>query len=191
MRCVAGLAVFGLGIALLLEAELGAAPWDVFHSGVSEITGIPVGTVIILTGIALLALWIPLREPPGLGTILNAVEIGLVVDLVLPLLPEPEALVPRIAMMAGGIVVIAIGSGLYIGAGLGPGPRDGLMTGLARRGISVRLARTGIEVIVLVLGVILGGAIGVGTAAFAIGIGPLVQWFLPRLAMQPRRLVTI
>lgn len=190
VRCVAGLALFGIGIALLLQAELGAAPWDVFHSGVSELTGIPVGTVIILTGIALLALWIPLREPPGLGTILNAVEIGLVVDVVLPLIPEPEALVPRVAMMAGGIVVIAIGSGLYIGAGLGPGPRDGLMTGLARRGISVRLARTGIEVTVLVLGVILGGAIGVGTAAFAVGIGPLVQWFLPRLAMPPRRLVT-
>lgn len=190
VRCVIGLALFGIGIALLLDADLGAAPWDVFHTGVSEHTGLPVGTVIILTGVAILVLWIPLREQPGLGTILNALEIGIVVDLVLPLIPDPELLVPRLAMMAGGIVVIAIGSGLYIGAGLGPGPRDGLMTGLARRGISVRLARTGIEVTVLVLGVLLGGAIGVGTAAFALGIGPLVQAFLPRLTMVPRRLVT-
>lgn len=190
VRCVAGLALFGIGIALLLQAELGAAPWDVFHSGVSELTGIPVGTVIILTGIALLALWIPLREPPGLGTILNAVEIGLVVDLVLPLVPDVEHLAVRTAMMAAGIVLIAIGSGLYIGAGLGPGPRDGLMTGLARRGISVRTARTAIELTVLVVGVVLGGAIGIGTAAFALGIGPLVQWFLPPLTMKPRRLVT-
>ncbi len=190
VRCVAGLALFGVGIALLLDADLGAAPWDVFHSGVSEITGIPVGTVIIITGIAILVLWIPLREQPGLGTILNAVEIGLVVDLVLPVIPNPDMLVGRVAMMLGGIIVIAIGSGLYIGAGLGPGPRDGLMTGLARRGVSVRIARTGIEITVLVLGVLLGGAIGIGTAAFALGIGPLVQVFLPRFAMAPRRLVT-
>lgn len=187
---MAGLALFGVGIALLLDADLGAAPWDVFHSGVSEITGIPVGTVIIITGIAILVLWIPLREQPGLGTILNAVEIGLVVDLVLPVIPNPDMLVGRVAMMLGGIIVIAIGSGLYIGAGLGPGPRDGLMTGLARRGVSVRIARTGIEITVLVLGVLLGGAIGIGTAAFALGIGPLVQVFLPRFAMAPRRLVT-
>jgi uncharacterized membrane protein YczE len=188
VRCVTGLALFGVGIALLLDADLGAAPWDVFHSGVTELTGIPVGTVIILTGVALLLLWIPLREQPGLGTILNAVEIGLVVDLVLPIVPEVDLLVVRAAMMIGGIVLIAIGSGLYIGAGLGPGPRDGLMTGLARRGISVRVARTSIELTVLALGVLLGGSIGIGTAAFALGIGPLVQWFLPRLTMQPRRL---
>jgi uncharacterized membrane protein YczE len=190
LRCVTGLALFGVGVAALLAADLGAAPWDVFHSGVSELTGLPVGTVIIVTGVALLALWIPLREQPGLGTVLNALEIGLVVDLVLPLLPDTGTLAVRLAMMSGGIVIIAVGSGLYIGAGLGPGPRDGLMTGIARRGISVRLARTGIEVTVLVLGVLLGGAIGVGTAAFAIAIGPLVQWFLPPLTMKPRRLVT-
>ena len=106
-RCVFGLALFGVGIALIIQAELGAAPWDVFHTGVSELTGIPVGTVIILTGIALLLLWIPLREQPGLGTILNAVEIGLVVDLVLPLLPEPDRLVARLAMMLAGVVIVA------------------------------------------------------------------------------------
>jgi uncharacterized membrane protein YczE len=182
-RCVVGLALFGLGIALIIQAELGAAPWDVFHTGISELTGIPVGSVIILVGVALLLLWIPLREQPGLGTILNAVEIGLVVDIVLPILPEPEVLGVQLPMMFGGVVIIAIGSGLYIGAGLGPGPRDGLMTGLARRGVSLRVARTGIEIIVLVVGVALGGSIGLGTAVFALGIGPLVQVFLPQLTM--------
>jgi uncharacterized membrane protein YczE len=125
----------------------------------------------------------------GLGTILNAIEIGIVVDLVLPVLPEPDLLIARTPMMLGGVVVIAIGSGLYIGAGLGPGPRDGLMTGFAKRGISIRFARTAIEVSVLVVGIALGGAIGVGTAVFALAIGPLVQFFLPRLRIQP--LVTI
>ena len=181
VRCVVGLAFFGVGIALLINARLGAAPWDVFHTGVTELTGLPVGQVTIITGVALLALWIPLGETMGLGTFLNAIEIGIVVDLVLPLLPGPDLVVPRVAMMLGGIVVIAAGSGLYIGAGLGPGPRDGLMTGLAKRGVSIRGARTSIEVTVLVVGVLLGGAIGVGTAVFALGIGPLVQFFLPRL----------
>ena len=152
-RCMAGLAMFGLGIALLIDANLGAAPWDVFHTGVSELTGVPVGTVIIVTGVLLLLLWIPLGESPGLGTVLNAFEIGLFVDVVLPVLPEPELLVPRVVMMLGGVVVIGAGSGLYIGAGLGPGPRDGLMTGLGRHGVSIQLARTGIEVLVLLAGV--------------------------------------
>ncbi len=183
VRCVLGLAVFGVGVAMLLDADLGAAPWDVFHTGVSELTGVPVGTVIIATGLALLFLWIPLRETPGLGTLLNAIEIGLVVDLVLPLVPQPEALAIRFAMMLGGVVLVAIGSGIYIGAGLGPGPRDGIMTGLARRGVSIRSARTGIEVTVLVVGALLGGAVGVGTAVFAVAIGPLVQLFLPRLTL--------
>jgi uncharacterized membrane protein YczE len=180
-RCVLGLAVFGVGIALLIDAHLGAAPWDVFHTGVAELTGLPVGQITIITGVFLLLLWIPLGEQMGLGTILNAIEIGIVVDLVLPLLPEPELLVARIPMMVGGVVVIAIGSGLYIGAGLGPGPRDGLMTGMARRGVSIRFARTAIELTVLAVGIALGGAIGIGTAVFALGIGPLVQVFLPRL----------
>lgn len=185
-----GLAIFGVGIALLIDANLGAAPWDVFHTGVSELTGRPVGQITIITGVVLLMLWIPLRETMGLGTILNAVEIGLVVDLVLPLLPEPELLAARIPMMLGGVVVIAIGSGLYIGAGLGPGPRDGLMTGFAKRGISIRFARTAIELSVLVIGIALGGAIGVGTAVFALGIGPLVQFFLPRLQISERQSLT-
>ena len=185
-RCVIGLAIFGVGIALLIDAHLGAAPWDVFHTGISQLTGLPVGQVTIITGVALLMLWIPLGETMGLGTILNAIEIGLVIDLVLPLLPEPEPIVARTAMMLGGVVLISIGSGLYIGAGLGPGPRDGLMTGLAKRGISIRFARTAIELTALVVGIALGGAIGVGTAVFALGIGPLVQFFLPRLQISER-----
>jgi uncharacterized membrane protein YczE len=184
-RCVFGLALFGAGIALLIDSDLGAAPWDVFHTGISEITGIPVGSVIIITGVALLALWIPLRETPGLGTVLNAVEIGLVAGLLLDWLPDTEHLALRSAMMLGGVVLIALGSGFYIGAGLGPGPRDGLMTGLARRGPSLRAARTGIEISVLVIGVLLGGSVGIGTAVFAFGIGPLVQIFLPALTIRP------
>jgi uncharacterized membrane protein YczE len=185
VRCVFGLALFGLGISLILQADLGAAPWDVFHTGVSELTGIPVGTVIIITGVALLVLWIPLREQPGIGTILNAIEIGVVVDLTLPLIPEPDLLAVRVPMMLSGVVIIAIGSGLYIGSGLGPGPRDGLMTGLARRGLSIRVARTGIELFVLAVGIALGGSIGIGTAVFAIAIGPLVHVFLPMFTIRP------
>lgn len=188
MRCVFGLALFGFGITLLLRAELGAAPWDVFHTGVNELTGVPTGVVIVVTGLALLALWIPLRERPGLGTILNAIEIGLVVDLTLPIVPEVDRLLVRGALLVAGLVLIAVGSGFYIGAGLGPGPRDGLMTGLAKRSvrgrsISVRVARTFVELVVLAVGIALGGSIGIGTAAFALGIGPLVQFFLPRLTV--------
>ena len=188
VRCVFGLFLFAAGITLLIRAELGAAPWDVFHTGVSELTGIGVGTIIVVVGVGLLLLWIPLRVRPGLGTILNAVLIGVFVDLLMPIVPEFELLLPRVVMMLGGVVTIAIGSGFYIGAGLGPGPRDGLMTGLAEltiagRPISVRLARTVVEVSALAVGVALGGAIGVGTAVFAIGVGPLVQVFLPPLTM--------
>jgi uncharacterized membrane protein YczE len=186
-RCIVGLALFGTGIALIIRGDLGLAPWDVFHQGVSNQTGVGIGTVIILTGAALLLLWIPLRERPGIGTVLNAVEIGLVVGLVLPHLPEPDHLVARFALMSSGIVLIALGSGLYIGSGLGPGPRDGLMTGLARKGLSIRAARTGIELTVMLIGIILGGSIGIGTAAFAFGIGPLVQLFLPRLTLGDRK----
>jgi uncharacterized membrane protein YczE len=187
VRCVVGLAIFGLGVAMLIDADLGAAPWDVFHTGVSDLTGMPVGTVIILVGVALLGLWIPLRERVGLGTILNAVLIGATVDVARPAIPDDLPLLVRVGLMVGGVVVIAIGSGLYIGAGLGPGPRDGLMTGLGRRGISIRAARTGLELSVLLIGVLLGGAIGVGTAVFALGIGPLVHVTVPRLSIEGPR----
>jgi uncharacterized membrane protein YczE len=190
IRCVFGLFLFGAGISLLIAAELGAAPWDVFHTGVSEITGVSTGWIIVITGVLLLLLWIPLRERPGLGTVLNAIEIGVVVDVLLPVIPDTDRLIPRVLMMLGGVVIIAVGSGFYIGAGLGPGPRDGLMTGLAKRtafgrSISIQFARTFVEIVVMIIGVALGGAIGVGTAVFAFAIGPLVQIFLPRLTMRP------
>lgn len=183
VRCVGGLGLFGLGVALIIHAELGPAPWDVLHQGLAILTGVAIGTVIIIVGALLLLLWIPLRERPGLGTVLNAVEIGVVVNLVLPVLPDTDRLLPRLVLMAGGIVLVAIGSGFYIGSGLGPGPRDGLMTGLARLGLSIRVARTSIELTVVAGGLALGGSIGIGTALFALGIGPLVQVFLPRLTL--------
>ncbi|MGA0064642.1 MAG: YczE/YyaS/YitT family protein [Ilumatobacteraceae bacterium] len=182
-RCVLGLAVFGVGISLQIDAGLGNPPWDVFHEGVSLQTGVTIGRVIVLTGVALLVLWIPLRQRPGIGTILNALVIGTVADVALQVIPEPAALPTRGVMVAAGIVCVAVGSALYIGSGLGPGPRDGLMTGLAARGIPVRVARTGIEVTVLVVGWLLGGRVGIGTVVFAVTIGPLVQWWMPRLAL--------
>ena len=185
-RCLTGLAMFGVGISLILEAHLGAAPWDVFHQGLSRKTGISVGNVIILVGLVLLVLWIPLRQRPGVGTLLNALEIGVMVDLVMPIIPDSRLLVVRFAYLAGGIVIIALGSGFYIGSGLGAGPRDGLMLGLSRLGLSVRVARTIIELVVLVAGVALGGTIGLGTVAFTFGIGPLVHVFLPPLTLPPR-----
>ena len=189
VRCIVGLALFGLGIDMFITSELGAAPWDVFHLGVERHTGIDVGLVIEITGVFILLLWIPLRERMGWGTLLNAVEIGLVVFALGDSLPHADRLVLRAAYLAGGLLAIGIGSGLYIGAGLGSGPRDGLMLGLAKRGHSVRLARTGIEAAVLVVGILLGGNVGVGTAVFAFGIGPVVQYFLPRLRLHNDRTV--
>jgi uncharacterized membrane protein YczE len=190
VRCLFGLVLFGFGISMIISAELGAAPWDVFHTGVSEITGVSVGNVVILTGLALLLVWIPLRERPGLGTLLNATVIGIVVDITLPWIPDSSLIMTRTLLMLGGVTVIAVGSGFYIGAGLGPGPRDGLMTGLAKRSIggrqiSIRVARTAVELLVLCVGIALGGSIGIGTAVFVFTVGPLVQVFLPRLTMRP------
>ena len=185
MRCLAGLTLFGIGIALIVDSELGNGPWDVFHQGVADRLGVGIGTVIIATGAALMLLWIPLRVRPGIGTVLNAVQIGLVVDVMLPLLPEPRQIVLRVGYLASGILLMGAATALYIGSGLGPGPRDGLMTGLAARGWKVRTARTVIEVAVMVTGFALGGTVGIGTAVFALAIGPLVQWFLPRLSLDP------
>jgi uncharacterized membrane protein YczE len=186
LRCVAGLALFGTGVSLIVEAELGLGPWDVLHQGLSELTGIPIGTVIVLVGALLLLLWIPLRQRVGLGTVLNALEIGLVVDLTLPVLPTPGPMAARVAFLAGGILLVAIGSGLYIGSGLGPGPRDGLMVGLHERfGLSIRAARTVIELSALIAGWMLGGSVGAGTIVFALAIGPLVQVFLPKMQLEP------
>ena len=185
-RCITGLAMFGVGIALILQAGLGAAPWDMLHKGISEHIDVSVGVVIEAIGFLLLLVWIPLRQRPGVGTILNAFEIGFVLDLVAPHLPDTHRLVARIAFLAIGVLIVAIGSGLYIGAGLGTGPRDGIMVGISRRGVSVRLARTMIEFTVGLGGIALGVRPGVGTLVFMFGIGPLVQQMLPRLSLPPR-----
>lgn len=185
-RLLFGLSLFGLGLALMVVADLGLSPWDVLHQGISRRTGIPIGTVVIITGFAVLLLWIPLKERIGIGTIANAIVIGLVLDGALFVLPETlENLALRWVALLVGVVIVAVGSGFYIGAGLGPGPRDGLMTGLGRRGISIAWARAGIEITALVVGWLLGGTVGIGTVIFAFGMGPLVQFFLQRLSVIP------
>lgn len=194
LRCVVGLALFGFGITLFVRAGLGLAPWDVFHLGLADNLDLSLGVVIIVVGFALLALWIPLSQRPGVGTVLNAVEIGLVVDLTKPWVGEPDALLLQISMVAAGLAVVALGSALYIGAGLGSGPRDGLMMGISQRRwgerrISIRTARTAVEAAVLVAGFALGGPVGVGTLAFMFGIGPLVQMMLPLFDTQAQRRV--
>lgn len=186
LQLYVGLVCFGLSLALMLQAHLGLGPWDVLHQGIAERLGVPIGWVVNGVGAAVMLAWIPLRERPGLGTVSNVVVIGLVVDAALGRLPAPEPLAARIAFLAAGVVGTAIGTGLYVGAGLGPGPRDGLMTGLARRGWPIRAVRTGIEVAVLALGFALGGSVGVGTVAFAFGIGPLVHITLPLFARPAR-----
>ena len=188
-RCITGLAFFGFGIALFLRANLGLAPWDIFHKGLSKKLDISIGLVIVGVGLLLLLLWIPLRQRPGVGTILNAIEIGLVVNLTKPLIGEPDQLIIRALMVIAGVLVIGLGSALYIGAGLGSGPRDGLMLGLSKRSIagrqiSIRVARTAVELTVMVAGIFLGGTVGIGTVIFMFGIGPLVQLILPRFEMR-------
>ncbi len=187
-RCVLGLAGFGSGIAFFVQADIGVPPWDVFHQGISGRSGLGLGTVLIIVAFFVLLLWIPLRITPGIGTILNAVEIGLVENLVQDALPSPTSPAVKVVFMAAGMLCIALGSGLYIGAELGSGPRDGLMLGLnARYGISVRLARTVVEVTVMIIGIFLGGSLGVGTFVFAFGIGPLVQVTLRLFRMAPSK----
>jgi len=173
---VLGLVVFGIGIALMAQAGLGLGPWEAFHQGIARITGLALGTVSILVGIPVLALWWPLGERPGIGTLLNVVLIGAATNVGIALIPAMDEPAPQLAMMLAGVLVIGIGSGLYLAADLGPGPRDGLMTGLHHRfGWSIRRARTLVEVSVLVLGWMLGGTVGLGTVVFALGIGPIVQ----------------
>ena len=178
-RLFVGLVLFGIGGAMGLAADLGVSPWNVFHQGASRIFGLSVGTTVILTGLSTLVLWIPLKQRLGIGTLMNALVIGSVIDITLNLLPEAfESTTVRGVMMLGGIVLIGLGSGLYLGAGLGAGPRDGLMTGLAQKGISIRLARTITEALALIVGMLLGGTAGIGTLAFVLLVGPLVQLFL-------------
>jgi uncharacterized membrane protein YczE len=175
-----GLLLYGLAGALQVRSGLGLDPWDVFHQGLARHLGLGIGTVVILVGAAVLLAWIPLRQWPGFGTLSNVVLIGVSMNASLMWLPHVHVLGWRITDMLTGVVLCGLATGMYIGANLGPGPRDGLMTGLARRtGRSIRLTRTGLEITVLTAGWLLGGTVGIGTVVFALGIGPLVQIFLP------------
>lgn len=180
-----GLVLYGLSMALMVESGLGLNPWDVFHQGVSEATGISFGIVVLLAGIPVLLLWIPLRQKPGFGTVANLVVVGFAADAALRVLPTGQSLPAQIGLLAGGILLNGFATGLYIGSRMGPGPRDGLMTGLAGRfpRLSIRVVRTGIELLVLGVGWLLGGTAGIGTVAYAVAIGPLVHLFLPLLTV--------
>lgn len=180
-----GLWLFGLGVALIVAADLGADPWTVLHEGISLHTPLSLGSATVAVSFVVLLFWIPLRQRVGIGTVGNAVAVGLVMDLVLYLLPDIEQLALRVLSLLLGVVVVGIASGFYIGAGLGPGPRDGLMTGLARFGWPVRRIRTLIELSALLIGVLFGGTVGIGTVVFAVGIGPIVHVTLPLLAIPP------
>lgn len=174
-----GLTFFGVAMAGFVRSGLGLAPWDVLHYGVTLHTGLSLGTVVIIFGFIVLLLWIPLRQMPGLGTIANVIWIGIAADIGLAIIPEAHGLPAQLAMFIGALLVNGLGGGLYIGSQLGPGPRDGLMTGLhARTGISLRVARTGVEVFVLAIGWLLGGIVGFGTVLYAVAIGPVTQLFL-------------
>jgi len=179
IQLLAGLVLYGISDSMLLLAGLGLDPWDVLHQGLSRRTGIPTGTWVIIVGALVLLLWIPLRQRPGIGTVCNVILIGVVIDVVLAVVPPPHSLPVRAVVMVSGVFLNGVATGLYIGAGLGPGPRDGLMTGFAARGHSLRVVRTAIEVTVLLAGWLLGGTVGVGTVVYAACIGPLAHIFVP------------
>ena len=178
----AGLLLYGVSSSLLVLADLGLDPWDVFHQGLSRTFGLAIGTWAILIGVVVLVLWIPLRQRPGIGTLSNVVLVGGTMDVVLAHVHAPHAMAARIACLVGGVFLNGVATGAYIGAGFGPGPRDGLMTGFAARGHSIRLVRTGIELVVLATGWLLGGTVGVGTVVYALSIGPLAHVFVPLFA---------
>lgn len=179
-QLVLGLVLYGVSMVLLIRATLGVMPWDVLHQGLAEHLPWSFGTVVIATSVAVLLLWIPIRQMPGLGTLLNAVLIGVVVDIVLPWVPEMESWVARGGLMVAGLVLNAVATAMYIGSQFGPGARDGLMTGFARTtGLSIRLVRTIIEIVVVAVGWLLGGVFGLGTVLYALLIGPLTQAMLP------------
>lgn len=185
IRLLSGLVLFGLGLALLVRAHLGLDPWTVLTQGLAERTGFSLGAVTTVLSLMVLLVWIPLRERPGLGTVANALIIGPVLDLGLAVIPAPDTLVVRLLFLVVAVLIVAVGTGLYVGAGWGPGPRDGLMTGLARRGLPLFAARALIEGSVLLVGWLLGGSVGLATVVFALAIGPLVGRALPRLALPP------
>lgn len=184
-QLLAGLLLYGASLALLVASDLGNAPWDVLHEGLSRTVGLSVGTWVVLLGALLLLVWVPLRRRPGVGTVANVLLVGVALDLVLRALPAWSGLLPRLGLLAAGVLLNALATALYLGARLGPGPRDGLMTGLAARGLPVRVVRTGIELTVLTTGVLLGGTLGLGTVVYALAIGPLVQPLLPLLDSRP------
>ncbi|WP_297546164.1 YitT family protein [Amycolatopsis sp.] len=187
VQLVFGLALYGTSMAMMTRARLGLDPWDVLNDGVSKMTGLSFGTMTAAISIVVLLLWIPLRQRPGIGTVANIFVISVMVDLVRAVLPAQSTLIWQILLLVGGVVLNAVATAVYVGARLGPGPRDGLMTGLtARTGWSVRLTRTGIEVVVLVTGFFLGGSVGVGTVLYALSIGPLTQLLLPFVTWKPR-----
>jgi uncharacterized membrane protein YczE len=187
VQLYAGLCAYGISMGFMVRAELGLDPWDVFHSGIAKQVGWSLGTVVIVTGALVLLGWIPLRQRPGLGTISNVFVIGLALDATTAVLPSIDQLVPRVALAIGAIGLNAVATASYIGASFGPGPRDGLMTGIVRRtGRPVRVVRTAIEVTVLGSGLLLGGAVGIATVAYAVLIGPLVQPLLPLFRVEAR-----
>jgi uncharacterized membrane protein YczE len=177
---VAGILIMGFSISLSVRAGLGLAPWDVFHQGVAEALGLSLGTVVVLVGLVVLVAWIPLHQQFGLGTIVNTLSVGLVANLGLALVPEPQLLAVRIPLLALALVGFGLGGGLYIGCGLGPGPRDGLMTAITARGHRLWVVRTVLECSVLVVGVALGGEVGIGTVLIAFSLGPLTHAGLRR-----------
>lgn len=179
-RLVLGLLLLGAGIATTLRARLGVSPYDVLHQGLADRTGLNFGEVVVVLGAVILLLWIPLRQRPGVGTIVNTLTVGFITNGVFELLPATSNLAVRSMLLVVGIEVTALGIGLYIGCGLGPGPRDGLMTGIAARGFPLWLVRTVLELVALAAGWSLGGDVGIGTVAFALGIGPIGHFFLHR-----------
>ena len=186
---LAGLLGYGTSMAMMVRSGLGLDPWDVFHQGLALRTGMTIGLASAVVGVAVLLAWIPLRNRPGIGTVANVVVIAISVDVALGLIPAPVSMTPRVSLMIAAVVLNAVSTVLYIGAGLGPGPRDGLMTGLVlRTGRSVRLVRTTIEATVLSAGWLLGGTVGIGTVVYAFGIGPLVQLFV---RLTPARVLAV
>lgn len=188
-RCaqlLAGLVLFGVTAAMLVLAGLGLDPWNVLHQGLSRTFGLGIGTWTIIVSFVALIGWLPLPNRPGVGTLANAVLIGLVIDVVLALVHSPHAVLARIALLAGGILGMGLATGLYIGAGLGAGPRDGLSVGIAARGHSMRIVRTSVEATVLLVGYLLGGTVGIGTVLFALTIGPITHITIPALAIDGR-----
>lgn len=178
-----GLLAYGLGLALVVAADLGAAPWDVLHQGLTHQFGLTIGIWNVLVAIVLMTLWVPLRQRAGIGTLTNALLVGVFFDLALWVLPEVDGLVLRWVWLVTGILVVGLATGCYIGAQLGPGPRDGIMTGLVDLGLSVRMARTGLEALVVTVGFLLGGTVGLGTLLFALLIGQVAHVFLPLLTI--------